>query len=209
MIFAFTLLYLLCLAAAQTSLQPSTFPTASSTASTLTTSVGTSSSMSFNTSIPLSATPTSSAQFPTLSGYSACVTNCLQLGVANAGCSSVTDVNCFCGRQNFTAEVFPCIYSSCPSDLATAERLAQSFCALASSSISLSFPSSSSGLTSASFSTSSAFIASSTSSSAFTSSMSLDPTSSSSNAAARNMVVASTKAERFLIFVIVILNFYV
>ncbi|PBK79942.1 hypothetical protein ARMGADRAFT_96531 [Armillaria gallica] len=45
-----------------------------------------------------SASSTLSSGLPSLSGYSACVPNYLQLSIAYANCSSVADVNCLCPR---------------------------------------------------------------------------------------------------------------
>ncbi|KAG7443515.1 uncharacterized protein BT62DRAFT_935126 [Guyanagaster necrorhizus] len=86
-----------------------------------------------------SASSTVSADLPTLSGYSTCVTYCLELSIADANCTSVADVNCFCPSSNFTSELTDCIVPECPNELQTAETLAQSFCGLASTSTSLSF----------------------------------------------------------------------
>ncbi|KAG6862552.1 hypothetical protein C0995_000100 [Termitomyces sp. Mi166 len=89
----------------------------------------------------LSVTPTSSAQFPSLSGFSDCVTNCLQLAVANANCTSVTDVNCYCKTSRFTKSIVNCTEVSCIQEVGTAESLAQQFCFIGNASTSLSFPS--------------------------------------------------------------------
>ncbi|TFK34048.1 hypothetical protein BDQ12DRAFT_690307 [Crucibulum laeve] len=130
-------LHFLSLAWAQVTLAPpSTFPSASQFSVGSTTPSGSSSaSGSINSS-----TPTSSAQFPILSGFSSCVTTCLSLGVAAANCSSVTEVDCYCGKRNFTSEIVSCISQQCPTEITTAEDLSQRFCNVASSSRSLSFP---------------------------------------------------------------------
>ncbi|EDR07896.1 uncharacterized protein LACBIDRAFT_294490 [Laccaria bicolor S238N-H82] len=105
---------------------PSTFPTLSSTA---TAPSGASSSTSASASnSTTTGTPTSSAQFPSLSGYSSC-----------ANCTSVVDVNCFCISTNFTQSLTGCIAQGCPAELSSAEALAQQFCNIASSKPSLSF----------------------------------------------------------------------
>jgi hypothetical protein len=99
-----------------------------------------------NSSVSGSATPTqtSSAQFPSLSGYPACVTGCFTLSTAAANCTTLVDVDCYCTERNntrlFTAEMVACISDQCPDQLRSAEALAQQFCALAVSSTSLSFP---------------------------------------------------------------------
>ncbi|KAA1470470.1 hypothetical protein DENSPDRAFT_836276 [Dentipellis sp. KUC8613] len=87
-----------------------------------------------------STTATSSAAFPTLSGYSTCVISCFDNSVANANCTSVTDVNCFCTNATFPRGLASCVSSNCPTDLSNAEALADQFCAVASTSTSLSFP---------------------------------------------------------------------
>ncbi|KZP10676.1 hypothetical protein FIBSPDRAFT_1051175 [Athelia psychrophila] len=86
------------------------------------------------------ATSTSTAQYPSLSGVPACVTNCLDSAVSTANCSSVVDVNCFCKQGKFPDAIVSCISVTCPSELASAEQLSQQFCNIASASPSLSFP---------------------------------------------------------------------
>ncbi|KAF4598903.1 hypothetical protein EYR38_007315 [Pleurotus pulmonarius] len=96
------------------------------------------------------------------------VSQCLQVAVGAANCSSLTDVNCFCNRSNYTSVVVNCISGTCPTELNTAETLAQQFCNLANSSSSLSFPTpttSTSAPASSSFPTSSTITGSTSSSS--------------------------------------------
>ncbi|KAK0468899.1 hypothetical protein IW261DRAFT_1010681 [Armillaria novae-zelandiae] len=102
---------------------------------------GSSTSRSTTTSLSgsLSASSTLSAELPSLSGYSTCVTNCLQLSIAEVNCTSVAEVNCFCGQADFSSSLTDCVTSQCPNELSTAETLAQRFCAVASTSTSLSF----------------------------------------------------------------------
>jgi len=83
---------------------------------------------------------TSSAAFPTLSGYSSCVVSCLSLSVAQTNCTSQVDVNCFCPHPRFAPALVACVTATCPSELLLAEGLAQRFCALATTSTSLEFP---------------------------------------------------------------------
>ncbi|KAF8959914.1 hypothetical protein BDZ97DRAFT_1922523 [Flammula alnicola] len=133
--------------AAVSQVPPSTFPTLSATlsatsslaSSSTTASVNASSTSSVNTTS--SASQTSSAQFPSLSGVSSCVSNCLATGISRVGCASVVDVNCFCVNTQFTPELVDCVLASCPDQVSTTENLAQQFCNIASSSPSLSFPS--------------------------------------------------------------------
>ncbi|KAK0243569.1 hypothetical protein EDD85DRAFT_947776 [Armillaria nabsnona] len=87
----------------------------------------------------LSASSTLSAELPSLSSYSTCVTNCLQLSIADENFSSVADVNCFCPRTEFTTGLTVRVIPLFPNELPTAETLAQSFCTLASTSTSLAF----------------------------------------------------------------------
>ncbi|KAF9030351.1 hypothetical protein BDZ89DRAFT_673586 [Hymenopellis radicata] len=90
-----------------------------------------------------SASSTLSADLPSLSGYSTCVTTCLQLSIAAANCTSVAQVNCYCGSLDFTSSLTDCVTADgpdgCPSELPQAETLAGQFCHLASTSTSLSF----------------------------------------------------------------------
>ncbi|KAF9525398.1 hypothetical protein CPB83DRAFT_548147 [Crepidotus variabilis] len=118
------------------SLIPPPISASSSTSASATSS--TSSVANSSNSAALSSTSSTTA-FPSLSTYSACVSNCLQTGVARVNCSSLTDVNCFCKSPTFPNEVDGCILSDCPSELQSAQSLAQQFCDLASSSPSLSF----------------------------------------------------------------------
>lgn len=123
---------------------PSSTPVPSSSHSSIisTGSVIPSSSGSSNASS--SATPTSSANFPSLSGYSPCVVQCLGLAVAQVGCDSLVEVQCFCNNATkFTHSLLNCTTTSCPSDTGNAEQVAQLFCNVASPSVSLSFPTSS------------------------------------------------------------------
>ncbi|KAF9496378.1 hypothetical protein BDN71DRAFT_768060 [Pleurotus eryngii] len=95
------------------------------------------------------------------------VTQCLQVAVGASNCGSLTDVNCFCNRSNYTSVLVNCISGTCPTELNTAETLAQQFCNLANSSSSLSFPTLTTPTSSSSSSpTSSTITGSSTSSSA-------------------------------------------
>ncbi|KAI9452813.1 hypothetical protein F5148DRAFT_1235305 [Russula earlei] len=88
------------------------------------------------TSIPITVAPrssmtlTSSAPFPSLTGYPACVTNCLTDAVAKVNCTSVTAVACYCPNVNFPIALYSCVASTCGADIPSAESLAQQFCAL-------------------------------------------------------------------------------
>ncbi|KAF8901848.1 hypothetical protein CPB84DRAFT_1846566 [Gymnopilus junonius] len=88
-----------------------------------------------------SASATSSAQFPSLSGVSSCVSNCLADAISIVNCTSLVDVNCFCTQPNFSPELSDCVFSNCPDQIPTSESLAQQFCNVASTSVSLTFPS--------------------------------------------------------------------
>ncbi|KDR69865.1 hypothetical protein GALMADRAFT_912712 [Galerina marginata CBS 339.88] len=139
---------------------PSTFPTLSATSSGSSSSSSLSSTSSGSTSLSASssASTTSSAQFPSLSGYLPCVSNCLADAISRVNCSSVIDVNCFCVQPNFPAELSSCVLANCPTEVGTSENLAQQFCNVASTSVSLTFisiPTSSSGSTSSSSSSTS------------------------------------------------------
>ncbi|KAI0269462.1 hypothetical protein BGY98DRAFT_307061 [Russula aff. rugulosa BPL654] len=121
------------------------------------------------TSVPITVGPsttpstTSSAPFPSLSGYSTCVTNCLTDAVAQVNCSSITAVACYCTNQTFPAALYACVASNCSSNVPSAESLAQRFCAI--DNVTLSFASTA-ALSSSSPSSSSASSSSSTPSNA-------------------------------------------
>ncbi|KAL1940367.1 hypothetical protein VTO73DRAFT_8939 [Trametes versicolor] len=123
-------------------------PTESSSASvglsvsfTPTSSASGSASSAGSASASGNATATSSAQFPSLSGLSTCANQCLGLAISQDGCDSIVDVNCYCTNPSkFTSGLVACITAQCSGDLASAESIAQQFCAQASSSTSLSFP---------------------------------------------------------------------
>ncbi|TFL07032.1 hypothetical protein BDV98DRAFT_587558 [Pterulicium gracile] len=90
------------------------------------------------------ASQTASAEFPSLSGYPSCVSNCLALSIAAAECLSPIEVDCYCGSTNatelFTSQMVACIEEVCPNEHDSAQSLAQEFCDLAANSTSLSFP---------------------------------------------------------------------
>jgi len=117
----------------------------SSSSSGVSSSVTRSGSGNSSTLVNLSSSgsPTNSASYPSLSGYSTCVTNCLELAVSNRSCISVTQTNCYCNRTNatpFKNNLISCIDGQCQAELASAETLAEAFCAVGNSSTSLSFP---------------------------------------------------------------------
>ncbi|TCD63861.1 hypothetical protein EIP91_004875 [Steccherinum ochraceum] len=119
----------------------STSTTGSSTATGTATGTPTTNGTASAASTTSSPTGTSSAEFPSLSGYSSCVSNCLGLSVSEVGCNSLVDVNCFCANATkFTHSLVDCISSQCPTDLTNAETVSNQFCALASPNVSLSFP---------------------------------------------------------------------
>ncbi|KAL4246307.1 RBT5 family protein [Abortiporus biennis] len=123
---------------AQQSLTPPTVSAPTSSGSSTQTTLP-SGSTSANVSVTGTATSTS---FPSLSTYSTCVVNCLTLSVAQAGCDSTVNVQCFCSSTNstrFARSMVSCISSQCPTDLASGESVGQLFCNLASPSITLSY----------------------------------------------------------------------
>ncbi|KAL5531844.1 hypothetical protein ACEPAF_5407 [Sanghuangporus sanghuang] len=89
--------------------------------------------------VSASATSTSTA-FPSLSSYSACVDNCLQVAVSASNCSSVTNTACYCASSIFPSAIVQCASDQCSDELSTAEDLAQAFCNLSSPTVSLDFP---------------------------------------------------------------------
>ncbi|KAK0445649.1 uncharacterized protein EV420DRAFT_1648364 [Desarmillaria tabescens] len=146
-IIPFSLLCLIAVVRAQSSTTTLTSITGSVTGTAISepTSLASSSSVSGSRtssssgSGSLSASSTLSAELPSLSGYSTCVTNCLQLSIADANCTSVAQINCYCGSTNFTSSLTDCVTGECPDELSMSETLAQRFCVLASTSTSLSF----------------------------------------------------------------------
>ncbi|KAH9915350.1 hypothetical protein B0H21DRAFT_827869 [Amylocystis lapponica] len=188
-----SLLLLLSSALAQTSSsRPS--PTPSISGSSPSSSASTNSS-----SASVTGSATSSANYPSLSGYSTCVDQCLDIAVSDTGCESLVDVQCFCTKHvfphlppttRFEGGLSDCMAQNCPASLGTAEGLAQQFCNLASPAVSLSFsltslPSSSASSSSSAPSSSSA--SSTTSPPTAASSSSAPPPSSTSPNAARAM----------------------
>ncbi|OBZ65818.1 hypothetical protein A0H81_14127 [Grifola frondosa] len=75
---------------------PSPSGTTNSTSSTLT---GNASSTSSSLGSSTAATSTTTANFPSLSGYSDCVNSCLALAISDVGCNSIVDVNCYCANS--------------------------------------------------------------------------------------------------------------
>ncbi|QRV98278.1 CFEM domain protein [Ceratobasidium sp. AG-Ba] len=78
-----------------------------------------------------SVTPTTTT-YPSLGDASPCVVNCLQVSTAQAGCSTITDVNCYCNNSQFRNTLVQCTASNCPNDLSSAEQLGQQFCNIVS-----------------------------------------------------------------------------
>ncbi|KAI0644783.1 hypothetical protein C8Q79DRAFT_731897 [Trametes meyenii] len=116
------------------SLTPTSSPSGSGSASG-------SASGSGSSNASASGTATSSAQFPSLSGLSDCANTCYGLAVSSSKCNSIVDVNCYCANPTkFASDLVACIYTKCPGDLSSAEDIAERFCAVASTSTLLSFP---------------------------------------------------------------------
>ncbi|KAH9067692.1 hypothetical protein EDB87DRAFT_20862 [Lactarius vividus] len=129
----------------------------------------------FVTSIPItiplntSSSTTSSAPYPSLTGYPSCVTDCLTYAVAQANCTSITAVNCYCPSRIFPDALYTCVAGNCSTNVPSAESLAQQFCALDNVTVSFSStaaPSSSSPSSPSASSTTSISSSSSTSSNA-------------------------------------------
>jgi len=101
------------------------------------------SSSTSGVSLGVTGTSTGTADFPTLSGYSDCVTNCFALAVASRNCTSLTANQCYCNITNvdgFKQNLTSCLTSDCPQELLTGEQLAQRFCFVGPSATSISFP---------------------------------------------------------------------
>ncbi|KAG7091463.1 hypothetical protein E1B28_010494 [Marasmius oreades] len=117
---------------------PTSFGSDSITGSVTGTAISGSSSVLSSSSMSSNATPTRSADLPSLSGVSSCVSNAFQLSVSDLNCSSVAQPTCYCQNLSFPNALIKRISEGCPNELATAEGLVQRFCAVASTS--LSFP---------------------------------------------------------------------
>jgi len=101
------------------------------------------SSSTSSVSLSVTGTSTGTADFPTLSGYSDCVTNCFAVAVASVNCPSLTAHECYCNSTNvegFKQSTISCLTSGCPQELLTGEQLAQRFCIVEPSATSISFP---------------------------------------------------------------------
>ncbi|KAH7929547.1 hypothetical protein BV22DRAFT_1116802 [Leucogyrophana mollusca] len=88
----------------------------------------------------LSATSTTTANFPSLSGYPICVSQCLAIAASSANCTSVIAVDCFCVNATFADTIVSCTARECYANIQEAENLAKQFCNLATMPNSLSFP---------------------------------------------------------------------
>ncbi|KAJ3820795.1 hypothetical protein F5880DRAFT_909584 [Lentinula raphanica] len=139
------LLLLLCVLSLVTAQSSSTSSTSSSSSASAISS-GSSGSISASTTIAsggsgssLSASSTSSAVLPSLSGYDTCVVTCFETAIASVNCSNVVPESCYCNSTNYQSALVSCMQSDCPSELITAEGLTNQFCALASTSTSISF----------------------------------------------------------------------
>ncbi|KLO05863.1 hypothetical protein SCHPADRAFT_1002670 [Schizopora paradoxa] len=115
----------------------------------LTTSVGPNGTSTFSTTLTsvissggVATGTLTTTSFPSLGTSSPCVNNCLALAVSQVNCSTITDVSCFCVNGNFPLDLVGCVSAQCSDELSSAESLAREFCALASSSASLTFPAS-------------------------------------------------------------------
>ncbi|KAJ8074388.1 hypothetical protein PM082_015288 [Marasmius tenuissimus] len=118
---------------------PTTFGSESVTGSATTQATSTAPSSLSANSTSASVTQTSSAQLPTLSGYSACVVNATQLAVSDMNCESIAQFECYCTNASFSgALISRMMQSDCQHELSTAEGLAQQFCNIASTSVSFS-----------------------------------------------------------------------
>ncbi|KAF9444112.1 hypothetical protein P691DRAFT_361923 [Macrolepiota fuliginosa MF-IS2] len=142
-----TFLSFLSRAWAQSAIPPTSFSDVSSTPLPSTTTrapvssvTAPSSSVSGSLSVSNNGTQTSSAAFPSLSGYPPCVSNCLATTISSVGCTSIVDVNCFCPSDRFPLTLVNCISAACSDQISSGESLAQQFCRLSNSTITPSFP---------------------------------------------------------------------
>ncbi|KAG9119882.1 hypothetical protein FRC07_004879 [Ceratobasidium sp. 392] len=90
-----------------------------------------------STATASSVTPTTTT-YPSLGDASPCVVNCLQVSVAQANCSTIIDVNCYCPSTQFRNTMVQCVASNCPEELNNSEQLGQQFCNIVS--VSLTYP---------------------------------------------------------------------
>ncbi|KAF8608150.1 hypothetical protein BDV93DRAFT_519214 [Ceratobasidium sp. AG-I] len=74
-----------------------------------------------------SVTPTTTT-YPSLGDASPCVVNCLQVSIAQANCSTITQVDCYCTSERFRTGLVQCVAATCPDELTNAENLGQQFC---------------------------------------------------------------------------------
>ncbi|KAF9222312.1 hypothetical protein BS17DRAFT_667779, partial [Gyrodon lividus] len=88
----------------------------------------------------VNATLSSTAGFPTLTGYPICVSQCLAMAASTANCSSVIAVDCYCGNPEFPGALVNCTARACLGNLDLSQNLAQQYCNLASFAASLAFP---------------------------------------------------------------------
>ncbi|KIJ63483.1 hypothetical protein HYDPIDRAFT_29290 [Hydnomerulius pinastri MD-312] len=89
-------------------------------------------------SVPV--TLSSTAGFPSLTGYPMCVSQCLAIAASAANCSSVIAVNCYCASPEFAGAIVNCTARECIGNLDLSQNLAQQYCNLAMFPASLSFP---------------------------------------------------------------------
>ncbi|KAH8801292.1 hypothetical protein DL96DRAFT_1719441 [Flagelloscypha sp. PMI_526] len=128
---------------AQTTTTTSSSTRHSSAASSSTTTTATNTTISLTTIVSASGNATSTIALPSLETVSPCVAGCIATAAGQAGCSSMVDVNCFCASSKFRTSFPNCIASTCsdPSQVNAAESLANQFCAAASPSTAIQFPS--------------------------------------------------------------------
>ncbi|KAJ3735577.1 hypothetical protein DFJ43DRAFT_1214896 [Lentinula guzmanii] len=87
----------------------------------------------------LSASSTSSAALPSLSGYDTCVVTCFETAIAQSSILFSKILIRTHISTDYQNALVSCMRSNCPSELVTAEGLTNKFCALASTSTSISF----------------------------------------------------------------------
>ncbi|KAH7883450.1 hypothetical protein F5I97DRAFT_1905312 [Phlebopus sp. FC_14] len=90
--------------------------------------------------LSVNVTLSSTAGFPSLTGYPICVSQCLAIAASAANCTSVIAVNCYCSNPLFSGSIVNCTARECIGNLDLSQSLAQQYCNLAQYPAQLSFP---------------------------------------------------------------------
>ncbi|KAH7908273.1 hypothetical protein BJ138DRAFT_1158059 [Hygrophoropsis aurantiaca] len=88
----------------------------------------------------LPASLSTTANFPSLSGYPICVSQCLAIAASAANCSSIILADCYCTNSTFADTIVSCTARECYTNIQQSEKIAQQYCDLATNATSLTFP---------------------------------------------------------------------